>query len=356
MKILVIALSGIGDALMFTPSLKKLNEDFPSAKIDILAMYKGVKDIFEKLPGVNNVLFHDFIKASKLNSLHFVLSLRKKYDVSINVYPSNRKEYNLISFFIGAKKRVAVNYLRQGNWNFSFLNNLLITEDDSLHNVEENFLMCEKLSGKKSDKIAPLQINFSESDLDYASDFLKEKNIIRENLVIGFHPGCSPLKNHDKRRWETEKFANLAEKLIQNYSAKILVFGGPEEQSLKNDIIRLTNSNNIFNVTTDSILETAAIMNNCKVFVTNDSSLMHVSAALKLKTVAILGPTNKNYIYPWQTEYKIASLNLECSPCFYYSPKHLSCDRTDIQFKCIKELSVDIVYQKVKEFLEGKSD
>lgn len=356
MKILVIALSGIGDALMFTPSLKKLNEDFPSAKIDILAMYKGVKDIFEKLPGVNNVLFHDFMKASKLNSLRFVLSLRKKYDVSINVYPSNRKEYNLISFLIGAKKRVAVNYLRQGKWNFSFLNNLLITEDDRLHNVEENFLMCEKLSGNKSDKIAPLQINFSESDLDYASNFLKEKNIIRVDLVIGFHPGCSPLKNHDKRRWETEKFANLAEKLIQNYSAKILVFGGPEEQSLKNDIIRLTNSNNIFNVTTDSILETAAIMNNCKVFVTNDSSLMHVSAALKLKTIAILGPTNKNYIYPWQTEYKIASLNLECSPCFYYSPKHLSCDRTDILFKCIKELSVDIVYEKVKEFLDVKSD
>lgn len=356
MKILVIALSGIGDALMFTPALKKLTEDFPSAKIDILAMYHGVKDIFEKLPGVNDVIYYDFLGSSKLSALLFVLKLRGKYDISINVYPSNRKEYNLISYIIGAKQRAAVDYLRQGKSNFSFLNNILIPENDLLHNVEENILLCEKLSGKKSDSTYPLQINLSKKELDFTDNFLKEKNISKKDLIIGFHPGCSPLKNHEKRRWETEKFANLAEKLIQNYSAKILVFGGPEEQSLKENIIRLTNSNNIHSVTANSILQTASIMKNCGVFVTNDSSLMHVAAALKLKTVVILGPTNKNYIYPWQTDYKVASLNLECSPCFFYSPRHLACERTDVQFKCIKELGVDTVYEKVKEFLEGKSD
>lgn len=356
MKILVIALSGIGDALMFTPALKKLNEDFPSAKIDILGMYRGVKDVFEKLPYVNDVIYHDFLHSTKLSSLLFVLKLRGKYDVSINVYPSNRKEYNLISYLIGAKRRAAVNYLRQANSNFSFLNNTIITENDCLHNVEENILLCEKLSGKKSDSISPLQINLSKDELDFADKYMQEKNIAKENLVIGFHPGCSPLKNHEKRRWETEKFANLAEKLIQNFSAKILVFGGPEEQSLKDNIIGLTNSNNIHSVTASSILQTASIMKKCGVFITNDSSLMHVAAALKLRTVVILGPTNKNYICPWQTEHKLATLNLECSPCFYYSSRHLTCERTDVQFKCIKELGVDTVYETVKKFLNNKLD
>lgn len=352
MKILIIALSGIGDALMFTPALRKLSEDFPSAKIDILSMYRGVKDIFENHPSIDKVFYHDFLNSSKLNSLLFVLKLRGKYDISINVYPSNRKEYNLISYLIGANKRAAVNYLRQGKSNLSFLNNILITENDLLHNVEENLLLCEKLSGKKSDSISPLEIKLSKSDSELADNFLSEKKINKDDLIIGFHPGCSPLKNHEKRRWETEKFANLAIRLIQNYSAKILIFGGPEEQSLKNNIIRLTNSDNISEVTTRTILQTGAIMKNCRIFVTNDSSLMHVAAALKIKTVAILGPTNKDYIHPWQTEYKIASLNLECSPCFYYSPKPLSCSRTDVQFKCIKELGVDMVYEKVKEFLK----
>lgn len=352
MKILVIALSGIGDALMFTPSLTKLNEDFPTAEVDILAMYKGVKEIYEKLPGVNKVLYHNFLNSSKINSLRFVLNLRNKYDITINVYPSNRKEYNLISYLIGAERRAAVNYLRKGKSNFSFLNNVLITENDNLHNVEENILLCERLSGIKSDSISPLQIVLSKEEIKFAHDFL-DKNNIKDELVIGFHPGCSPLKNHDKRRWESEKFSLLAQKLIDSYSAKILVFGGPEEELIKEKIIRLANSKNIFTVKADSILQTAAVMNRCNLFITNDSSLMHIAAALKLKTVVILGPTNKNYIYPWKTEFKIASLELECSPCFYYSPKHLSCNRDDIKFKCIKELDVNLVYDKAAEFLKN---
>lgn len=355
MKILVIALSGIGDALMFTPALKKLQEDFPSARIDILAMYKGVKDIYGSLPGVNNILFHDFLNEPKLKSLIFVFSLRKKYDISINVYPSNRKEYNIISWLIGAKTRGAVSYLRKNYSNLGFLNNVTIKEDDQLHNVEENLRLCEAISGKKTKSILPLALNLSDPDIVYARDFLIEKKILDNEIVIGFHPGCSSLKNHDKRRWETEKFAQLGKKLIELYVSKIFIFGGKEEDTIKADICSYINSENVFNITTGSLLHTAAIMKRCNIFVTNDSSLMHVASALNLRTVVILGPTNKNYIYPWKTDFKIASLNLECSPCFYYSPKPLSCSRNDVKFKCIKGLNVELVFEKVREFIEDNN-
>jgi heptosyltransferase II len=87
------------------------------------------------------------------------------------------------------------------------------------------------------------------------------------------------------------------------------------------------------------------------VFVTNDSSQMHIAAALGLKVVAIIGPTNQNYIYPWKTKHKIVSLNLDCSPCFFYSPTPLICSRNDTKFKCIKELFVEMVYQSIIDFL-----
>jgi heptosyltransferase-2 len=78
---------------------------------------------------------------------------------------------------------------------------------------------------------------------------------------------------------------------------------------------------------------------------------MHVASAMKLKVAAIIGPTNQNYIHPWKTEHRIISLNLECAPCFYYSPRPLICTRTDVKYKCIKELSVEIVYKSVEELL-----
>ena len=349
MNILLIALSGIGDALMFTPALIKLKEEFPTAKIDALVMYKGVKDIYENLPQISQIHYWDFLNGSKIKSVLYVLKLRKKYDTAINVYPSNRKEYNLINLLIGANKRLAVEYLRMDYQNFGFLNNTRVKENDLLHNVEENIRMVEKLSRKKITNISPLQFNIKEEDLTFAQDYLSKNFIAGNDLVIGFHPGCSPLKNHERRRWEPEKFAELGKRLINDNNAKVLLFGGPDENYLKDQITTKINSENALKVETKSLTQTAAIMKRCNVFVTNDSSLMHVAAALQLNTIAIIGPTNTNYIYPWQTEHKIVSLNLECSPCFYYSPKPLSCSRTDVQYKCIKELSVDMVYHTVTE-------
>ena len=69
MKILIIALSGIGDALMFTPALQKLKENYPDSNIDALVMFKGVKDIYERLPEINKIHHFDFLNSSKIHSV-----------------------------------------------------------------------------------------------------------------------------------------------------------------------------------------------------------------------------------------------------------------------------------------------
>jgi len=214
--------------------------------------------------------------------------------------------------------------------------------------------MCEKLTGEKVEEFPPLQFPVYKTDIDYAGDFFTEIGIHENELVIGFHAGCSALKNHDKRRWEPEKFAELGKLFIEKFNAKILLFGGPEEEELKTGIITEINSSRAISIKTLSICKSAAVMMRCNLFITNDSSLMHVAAALRLDIVAIIGPTNKNYISPWQTNHKIVSLNLDCSPCFFYSPKPLTCSRTDVKFKCIKELTVNLVFEKAKEFLEAR--
>lgn len=352
MKILVIALSGIGDALMFTPALKLLKKSSPDSSIDALVMFGAVKEIYDKNPLLDSVIHFNFLKENIFTSLKFALGLRKKYDAIINVYPSNRKEYNLISFLIGAKKRAAVEYLSDNKMNLGCLNNFTVREDDSVHNVQTNIKLIEKLLNKNFDDEPPMEIYLSNEEEEFAENYLNELNFNKSDLVIGFHPGCATLKNHIKRRWEAEKFAALAGKLITKKYAKIFLFGGPEEEELKSLINSMIDSENSLIIKTETFLQSIAVMKRCNLFITNDSALMHVASALKLKVVAIIGPTNTNYIHPWKTEYRIASLNLECSPCFFYSPKPLSCSRTDIKFKCIKELEVDLVYAKAEELLE----
>ena len=107
----------------------------------------------------------------------------------------------------------------------------------------------------------------------------------------------------------------------------------------------MIDSENTYVIKTEKFLQSIAIMKRCNVFVTNDSALMHVASTLGLKVIAIIGPTNSHYIHPWKTQHKIISLNLDCAPCFFYTPKPLTCSRTDMQFKCIKELDVEMVYK-----------
>ena len=307
MKILLIALSGIGDALMFIPALKLLRKNLPNAEIDALVMYKGAQEIYSSNPNLNKIIHFNFVEEGALKSFKFLLQLRKKYDASINVYPANRKEYNIISFIIGAKQRAGVVYLRKDKSCFGFLNNVRVLENDEVHNVQTNIKLCEALIGKKFNEEPLLEFPISEEEKKSASKYLNELSIRENELVIGFHPGCATLKNHIKRRWEPEKFAELGNKLIKDHNAKILIFGGPDEKELKKQVSSLIDSDKVNIVNAESLTKSSAIMNRCNVFVTNDSSQMHIAAALGLKVVAIIGPTNQNYIYPWKPDHQIVS-------------------------------------------------
>ena len=148
-----------------------------------------------------------------------------------------------------------------------------------------------------------------------------------------------------------DEFLQQKKIAVVGVSRKKTKFGNAIYKELKEKIFSLIGSKKVNVVNAESLTQSAAIMKRCNVFVTNDSSQMHIAAALGLKVVAIIGPTNQHYIRPWKTEHKIVTLNLDCSPCFFYSPKPLVCNRTDVKFKCIKELKVDMVYSTVLKYL-----
>lgn len=354
MRILVITLSGIGDALMFTPALKRLKEIYPKSEIDALTMFKGVEDLCLRLPEISRTHYFNFIGEGYFRSLRFVFSLRRnKYDLSICAYPSNRLEYNIISLISGARLRAQVKYLRKDFANFGFLNNVRILENDRLHNVSENMALIEKFAGSSPAVRGNLALNFPlrKEDCAEALEFLKLSGTSGDECIIGFHAGCNSLKNQAMRRWGKEKFAELGRLLVKNRNAKIFIFGGEDEADLKGYLRDEIGFKNSVLVRVSSIATSAALMKYCRLFVSNDSGLMHIASAMNCPVLALIGPTNLNYIHPWMTRYRVARTDLECMPCFYYSPKPLSCSRSDQKFKCMKDLSVESVYSIASEML-----
>ncbi len=351
MNILIIALSGLGDALMFTPALSVLSAKFPNANIDILTMFKATQDIYKNNPHINKIHFWNFLKENPLRSMSFLLSLRNRYDVSINVFPANRFPYNIISRIIGANKRLGHDYLHANSQSLNVLNNHRVLENNDLHNVEENIRLVHLLANDFTISHNALELFLDEESKIFASQWLEKENISAESILIGFHAGSALFKNQIHKRWDKDKYAELANLLHREYNAHILLFGGPEEQEV-NDYIAAHSAAII--VKTPSLLSGLAIISHCALFVSNDSGLMHCAAALNIPTVAIFGYTSHVHTRPWSENALVVRRDdLPCSPCFYFSPKPAQCRQFsgNEQFKCIKEISVQTVLSACKHLL-----
>lgn len=349
MQILVITLAGIGNTLLSTPALRLLRETFPEAHIAALVMFRGAREILETNPCVDEVVYWDFLNRNLIESLRSVLRLRKRgYDISLNAYPANRIEYNFISFLIGAKKRLGHRYDHQDILNFNFLNNRTIHENNDRHDIEENIALTQLLGCKEYEgQVA--EIWLTEADKKSTEEWLSERSL-ESGPLIGFHPGTARFKNQERRRWAKEKFAQLGDILSKRYKARTLIFGGPDEIQLAQEILGLMKCKGYL-VKGTTLRQSAALIERCDLFVSNDSGLMHIAAALKVPVVAIFGPTNPVWVRPYSTKYVIVRRGLSCSPCFFYSPQPLSCRRGD--FACIDQINVEDVLNGVTRLMKS---
>lgn len=352
MKILINALSGNGDALMFSPSLRLLKEKIPGAEIDMLVMFKSVKEMYEHSPFLNKIYHINFLKQPKLKSIQDIFSLRKNnYDVSINVYPSNRTEYNLVNYFLGAKRRLGHNYTHSDFIRLEILNNVTADEIPNRHNVMQNFDLVKTLAAMDEKEVQGMEIFLSEEDKKNSKYWIEE-NKLSEKFLVGFHAGSATLKNHIHKRWDKNKFAALGRLLEEKHNTKILLFGN--EFDLNLEIDELLDGKGIL-ASTSNYMDSMARMRFCNLFVSNDSAFLHSAAAFKIPTVGIFGYTNANELFPWGTKHLIVRKELDCSPCFYNSPKPVECLwKGDEEFKCMKTISVEEVFEACEILLDKK--
>jgi heptosyltransferase-2 len=351
MKILVIALSGIGDAIMFSPALAVLKKHLPDARVEMLVMFLQVEDIYKNNPNMDKIHFIDFLKQPKLKSLKEVLALRKnRYDYSIFTYPANRKEYNLIGLLIGAKHRLGHQYNHYSFSNFDFLNTELKQEIKNRHNVLENFDSIRFIVPDASEsELNGYELYLGDEERKWANDYVRANNL-EGKFLAGFHAGSATFKRHINKRWSYQKFAELARHLNKKHGALILLFGTEGDvneriHGIVPDITLIPEPRNI--------LESLALMEKCKLFVSNDTALMHLAAALKLPTVAIFAYTNHQELHPWMTEYVVVRKELECSPCFFNSPRPVKCIwKGENEFKCIKAIDAEEVMTAVETLIQ----
>lgn len=346
-KILILPQFGLGDTLLFTPMLKVLKNVLPDSYITCITMKKSNYDLLLNNPNIDNLEFYPFLENKFGGLLHIIKNYAFKYDYTISPFPSNRKEYNIFSFLTFSKNRIGHRYIKDDFISLNWLKNLSVKEDKRLHCVEENLRLLSFLNIQYNQyNDLKLEIFLNDEEIAFGKDFVS--NYSNKKIKVGIHPGSSRFKNQFNRRLPAEKWIQV----INHFDyIDFFVFGTEEEKEEINFIMKNKKYDNVIVCDGLTIRQVASIIKNLNIFMSNDSGLMHLSAAVQTPVIAIFGYTNPNRVRPWNVKHKIIYLNLDCSPCFNYSPKEVRCVK-NIDFACIKNIEADRIINELKNFIE----
>lgn len=357
MKILVVSLAGIGDTLIATPFIHELRANFPDATIDAFVLWAGSRDLLEGNRHLNAVFQKNLIKEGPFRSLPFLLGLRRRgYDVSINVHTLGRIHYRFVARFIGARLRLSHEYPNHG-WLDRLLVNRTLPEDYSVHSVVNNNRLLGLLDRAPVLPRHDFEVFLTQSERTWATEFLAQHQF-GDRRRLGIHVGSGGTKNLALKRWPFGHWQALLRRLRQTHpDLAILLFGGPEEQSEHARLLAEFNTPLLQAPPTKNLRQAAALLGHCHSFVSVDTALMHLAAAMKVPAqIVIEAPTLNPTNVPWQTPYRlvpnpaVAGRNLE-----YYRYDGGPIRGTDAELRRLMEsVTVDAVHAAVAEAVEGR--
>ena len=167
--------------------------------------------------------------------------------------------------------------------------------------------------------------------------------------------GSNPGMDLTAKRWPLARYQELARRLIQELDAQLLLIGGPGDVPLNQQLqdalkVKGTQEDTIINITGKTSLgELAAQLEQCALFIGNDSSPMHLAAAVNIPVIAIFGPTSPQEYgpYPLDDPRHIAIWRHPTGqPCFFLGKM-----QTCAHCTCMQSVTVDDVWQAVLQLV-----
>jgi heptosyltransferase-2 len=283
-----VFLPGLGNAVSLLPFLHEARQLFPHSRIVLWCKEKVVRDLLMPEELIDSIVIcpnktADGWLQCRLAQIQSLLTLRKtRFDV---VFFVDR----LIVLFLFMRLFIRCRYTvshTSGTWFDRFVDSVV----DYTENNYEAFVRMNLLRPWSPDvrnERARLRI----TDAENREATKNMADIQNGRMLIGIHPGCSG--KLERKRWSSENFREFISTLLSKYPLQIILFGGEDDQKISSDIKNGFPDNQVFSLVSRlPIRQTAACIAECDLFISNDSGLMHVAAAVKTPTIALFGASS----------------------------------------------------------------
>ena len=344
MNILVIGPSWVGDMVMAQSLFKELVRLYPSANIDVLAP-DACRPLLERMPEVRDPLKMPLGHGAVELKIRWKLgrSLKSRnYDWAI-LLPNTLKSA-LIPFFAGIPRRTGW----RGEMRYFLLDDLRVLDETRYG------LMVERFVALAHEPNMPLPDVLPKPRLLY-HDGAREAVINKLGLDVNDRPVlalCPGAEFGEAKRWPGDKYAEVAAEKIEE-GWQVWLLGSPKDRKGSDDIYNELNAeqkNSCFNLCgKTNLTEVVDLMSLADAVVSNDSGLMHIAAAVDVKTIALFGLSDPLRTAPYGDKHIVIRTGIDCSPCWSIHNLGIGVVRcVHPENICMKEISVDRVFQEAE--------
>jgi heptosyltransferase II len=327
-RILIVAPSWIGDALLAQPLLARLKHKHPDALVDALAPV-WTAPVLRRMPEVNEVIDAPFGHGElKLIGRWRVAKSLRRYDQAF-VLPNTFKSA-LIPFFAGIPLRTGF----VGEFRHGLLNRVHRLDEGALPLMAERYAKLAEAPDEPPAR--PLPEGKLRVDPVNLAAALARLGLSRAKPVVAFCPGA---EYGPAKRWPARYFAELATALAARGRA-VWLFGSGKDREIGEEIARLSSGAAVNLCGATDLASAIDLLSLAEAVVSNDSGLMHVAAAVGRRVIALYGSSSPEHTPPLSKIARVVRTGIACSPCYARE-----CPLG--HFKCMIELTPERVLQEI---------
>lgn len=341
-KILLRVPNWVGDAVMCLPAIESVRLNFPGRSITALAR-PWVAPLMEWCPAVDDVMDYPQARGGRayFKGIFSIAGKLRKRHFDLAILFQNAFEAAFITWCAGIPQRVGYGRDARG---LLLTRSLRPAEDQAKAHQIRYYLGILDALGLEASYREP-RINPPFQYLAGAREILSDLGVREGETIVGLGPGAV---FGGAKRWPPEAFASLGKRAVDRWGARVLIFGSEGEKNI-GEAVKNGIGAEAYNLCGKTTLNDAiALISCCTVFVTNDSGLMHVAAAMAIPTVAIFGPTDPVATGPVGAFTSIVRADADCAPCM-----KAECPTNHM---CMVSVSPEMVWIEMERLLKTGSE
>jgi heptosyltransferase-2 len=353
-NILIVQPSWVGDAVMATPLLRAMRELYPAAQISYL-MKRYVKPVYTGMPWGDRLITYRTGKTKKKAGKGLFDLARRlrgaKFDLAILL--PNSFQAALVCKMANIPR--VVGYERDGR-GFLLSDKLLPQKEKGKFvptPIVKYYMGLAHYLGSGARDIT-LKLFVTESERRGGCEVLQRAGL-PENLERPASTGKPPLillnpgaQFGAAKCWLPEYFASLADRLIDELGATILISGAPRERRIVESIFRSMKHAPIDLLAHGSTLGALKeIIRRCDLMVTNDTGPRHIAAAFDVPVVTLFGPTHPEWTEIYFPRERKVAVKVFCGPC-----QKKTCP---LDHRCMTRLTPAMVFDAALQLLPQRA-